>query len=216
MTTFNIGNLWYAQYTLPFMRQYAERVGAELCIEEEFPSWFQYGAMPHWIMVDSIKRFAAQDRYETGLFLDLDQLVTPSCPDVFNLIGDGAGVVADMGIPQVDGPFEDWCQEWFGELPQRGAYFNAGLLVISRNAARRLLSVLTAPYPDGYLPDNHYLNLKLTKREPVTWLPLEFNWLAPQYADPEKHHIIHFVGGMKSMLPEFTARLKSPVHIAGL
>jgi len=205
--TSNIGGLWYAEYTLPAMRSYARKVGADLLVLEEFPTRSQYGEAPHWIILEAIKHFALQDDYDHALMLDLDVVILPHCPDIFELAGDSIGVVPDMGIPDVDQPFRDWCQEWFDELPLDGSYFNAGMIVISRAAAKRLLSVLTSPYPDVVLPDNHYLNLKLPKRESITWLPHEFNWLAPQHADLTRHNIIHFVGSSKDMLPEFTATL---------
>jgi lipopolysaccharide biosynthesis glycosyltransferase len=190
------------------MQRYASRVGADFRVMTRFPDQARFGP-PCWGSVRIIKDFAVQSRWDQLLLLDLDVLVTPHCEDLFALASDRIAVVPDMGIPHVDPPFRDWCRRYYHEEPAAGNYFNAGMLVIPRAAALRLLNCLHAPYPNDVLPDNHYLNLKLVKREPIQWLPVRYNWLAPQVVkDPLEFGMIHFVGGTKALLPDLAMRLE--------
>lgn len=203
VVTFNIGSLWYAEHTLPFLRNYATRIGADFCVVDQFPSQLCYGGSAYWSLIDAIKRFAVQDEYDEALFIDLDVIITPQCPNLFDVAAGRIGVVADMGIPEINDSIRGYCHRWFQEAPQEGPFFNSGLLVIPKIAARRLLSILTEPYPFEWPPDQIYLNLKITKREPICWLPREFNWLSSQYANVDEHHVIHFVGATKFEIPSF-------------
>lgn len=213
VATYNIGNLPYAEHTVPFMRRYAEKVGADFVEHTQFPGCPAFGAAPTWLSILTIKAFAVQEVYDQLLLVDADMLILPRCRDLFEMAGDRIGVVQDMGIPRITECFRRWCREFFGESPTEGRYFNGGLLVIPRAAALRLLSVLTGPYPDGPLKDQHYLNLKLSKREPLAWLPPEVNWLTihdtPDRIDTAlTMEAVHFVGGTKDLIPEVVGKLE--------
>jgi lipopolysaccharide biosynthesis glycosyltransferase len=208
IATYNIGNLPYAEYTVPFMRRYAEKVGADFVEHRDFPGRPAFGSAAHWFSIQAIKAFAVQEVYEQLLLVDADVLILPRCRDLFEIAPDRIGVVQDMGVPMVAEGFRRWCREHYDELPVEGKYFNAGLLVIPRAAALRLLSHLTGPYPEGTFRDQNYLNLKLSKRELLAWLPQEFNWLAPQFKEASlKQQMVHFVGEWKKLLPWYSERL---------
>lgn len=205
VATFNFGDLWYARLTIPFMRRYAERVGADFIEYKTFHNAGDYPPPASWFHVEAIRIFAAQDFYENLLLLDADQLVMPSCPSLFEGLDGSMRVVRDMGQPEVGPRFIDWCLKHFGEQPQPGAYFNAGMLVIPLAVARALQPHLAGPYPQSdhmHWDDQEFLNLKVTPNVPLEWLPVEFNWLAPQFEGASlQQHIVHFVGEYKELLP---------------
>jgi len=211
VATYTFGDVWYAACTVPFMRRYAERVAADFIEFKRFPNQHRYGPNHSWFHVEAIKILAGQSYYQTMLLLDADQLVMPGCPDLFALSENMIAVVQDMGIPEVDDRFRDWCRKHYGEEPLPGPYFNAGMLVVPLEAARRLTSYLGGPYPNDRFHDQDFLNLRLQKREELVWLPHELNWLAPQFLDASlEKHIVHFVGGHKDLLPSLVKRISVP------
>lgn len=220
VATYNIGNLPYADVTVPYMRRYAEKIDADFVEHTAFPGRGPFGSAATWFSLRAIKAFAVQDVYDQLLLVDTDVLILPGCRDLFAAAGDRIGVVQDMGIPMITECYRRWCREFFGESPTEGKYFNAGLIVVPRAAALRLLSHMNGPYPDGPLKDQHYLNLKVPKREPLSWLPPELNWL-PIRDTPDRvetaleMEVVHFVGGTKRWIPEVIRRLEERAEEAG-
>jgi hypothetical protein len=208
VATLNLGNLWYAGYTLPFMRRYAEAVGADFREYREFDGSRLEVRWPGWYRLEVLREFAERERYEALLLLDADVLVMPGCPDLFELGEGRIAAVRDMGLPEVTSRHVDWCVRHFGERPGYSAYFNSGVMVFPRVEVRRLMPLLGGPYPDDGYPEQDYLNLRVQNRVPVTFLPEEFNWLAPQFTEGAlTKQAVHFVGGHKGLLPEFVGRL---------
>jgi hypothetical protein len=207
--TFNIGNLAYGQLTIPWMRKYASRIGADFRALTQLND-AQHNCRPWWARLRIIKDFAIQEVWDALMLVDLDLLILPNCEDIFDLVDQDIGVVQDLGTPRADVPYLHWCRHYFEEDAAADRYFNAGMLVIRRAAARRLANVLHGPYPDELFRDNHYLNLKLVKREKLTWLPLEYNWSAPQHrCDLDNLRIIHFVGNTKVLIDESIQRIQA-------
>jgi lipopolysaccharide biosynthesis glycosyltransferase len=186
------------------MRRYSHKIGADFIEFTNFSNQRIYGSAPSWFHLDAIRFLANQNWYDAMLLLDADQLVLPGCPDLFEMAEDKIAVVQDMGIPLVSDHYRIWCQRNFGDVPADGPYFNAGMIVIPTNAARRVLPFLSGPFPDEWPWDQHYLNRVFCQHEQLKWLPCEFNWLAPQFRDGAmQQKIVHFVGGHKNLLPDF-------------
>ncbi len=213
VATFNFGDVPYARHTVPYMQAYAKRCGADFIQHQEFPRHNLYPPGASWFHVDAIRDFAEQDHYTTLLLLDADQLVMPSCPDLFAMTGDRIRAVVDMGIPD-GGDFTDWCGQVLKEEVVVGPYFNAGMLVVPLAAARRIAAHLSGPYSQHALKEQHFLNQRVRQHETIDWLPNEFNWLAPQFQDASlKQHIVHFVGQHKGLLDEIVPMLESQNHL---
>lgn len=209
VATLNLGDLWYAEYTLPFMRRYAESIGADFREHRKFEGSRLEVRWAGCFRLEVLREFAEQERYEALLLLDADVLVMPWCPDLFGLCGGRVAAVRDMGLPEVTPRHVDWCVRHYGERPAYSTYFNSGVNVFPQAEVRRLLPVFGGPYPDDGYPEQDYLNLRVQNRVPVTFLPEEFNWLAPQFTEGAlTKQIVHFVGGHKELLPEFVGRLK--------
>lgn len=213
VATFNFGDVPYARQTVPYMQAYAKRCGADFIEHREFPRHDQYPPGASWFHLEAIREFAQQDHYKTLLLLDADQLVMPSCPNLFTMTGDRIRAVVDMGIPD-GGDFSDWCTRESKEAAVVGPYFNAGMLVVPLAAARRIAPSLTGPYPQHLLKEQHFLNQRVRQTETIDWLPNDFNWLAPQFQEPSlQQHIVHFVGPHKGLLDEFLPVLESRDHL---
>ena len=204
VATINFGSVWYAEQTVPFMRRYAQRIGADFLEITRFANPAVFGPNPIWAKIEAIQFLASQSRYRSMLLLDADILILPTCPDIFQQDVGNIAIVQDMGIPNVDDRFRQWCRHYFDATPANGPYFNSGVLVINKQAAVRCASILKGPYPNGWAAEQHYLNLMLPRHEQLTWLPHSFNWLAPQFRDGSlKQNLVHFVGDHKKLLPDF-------------
>lgn len=210
VATYNLGSTWYAEHTIPHMRRYANAVGADFKEFRCFPNQAEFGSSASWFHLEAIRYLAGQSRYDWMLLLDADALVLPSCPDVFALAEGNVAVVQDMGIPWIDKSFQDWCADHYGSRPALGKYFNAGVLVVPRDAAIRISTEFRGPFVDEWPHDQHYLNWLLPERVSLTWLPVAFNWMAPQHRDDSwKQHIIHFSGVHKDLIPEYARAIEN-------
>jgi hypothetical protein len=210
VATYNFGSISYAEHTVPFMRRYAQTVGAdfkEFCC---FPNQSEFGSSASWFHLEAIRYLAGQSRYDWMLLLDADALVLPSCPDVFERAEGNLAVVQDMGMPWVDEKFQDWCAVHYRSRPPVRKYFNAGVMVVPRSAAVQISQEFRGPFVDHWPHDQHYLNWLLPDRIPLTWLSTQFNWMAPQHREASwQQHIIHFSGISKGLIPEYVRALEA-------
>jgi hypothetical protein len=209
VATYNFGEVPYARHTVPYMQAYAARCGADFFEHRAFSQQHLYPPGAGWFKLEAIRQFARQDRHTTLLLLDADQLVMPSCPDLFAMTGDRIRAVVDMGIPE-GGDFAVWCQNALHEPAVVGLYFNSGMLLIPLTAARRLAPFLSGPYTQHALFEQHFLNQRVRQRESIDWLPNDFNWLAPQFQEASlQKQVVHFVGSHKNLLDQFVPLLES-------
>ena len=209
VATYNFGEVPYARHTVPYMQAYAARCGADFVQHREFPQQHLYPPGAGWFKLEAIRQFAQQDRHATLLLLDADQLVMPSCPDLFAMTGNNIRAVVDMGIPE-GGDFAAWCDQALHETAVVGPYFNTGMLLIPLSAARRIAPFLSGPYAQHKLFEQHFVNQRVRQRETIDWLPNDFNWLAPQFQSASlQKQIVHFAGHHKKLLDQFVPLLES-------
>ncbi len=206
IATFVIGKLDWAEPMIPFMRAYASRTGADFLEVKWFPEQgIDYPNKATWVVVEFLKDFIRQDRYDEVLLLDADVLVLPSCPNLFEKPGDLL-CAPDQAWPVRDERFWQWLDRHFPGNPFHGVsgpYFNSGVLLIRKEAA--LWLNLEGPYPVDHPTDQNFLNLRsLEARLDVRWLGYEFN--QRDFSDPQKaireNHILHFVGKAKDRIPD--------------
>ena len=209
VATYNFGDVPYARHTVPYMQAYAQRCGADFIVHREFPQHHLYPPGAGWFKLEAIRQFASQDRHDKLLLLDADQLVMPSCPDLFAMTGDNIRAVVDMGIPEGD-DLAAWCDRCLHEEAVVGPYFNSGMMVIPLTAARRIAPFLSGPYAQHKLMEQHFLNQRVRQQETIDWLSNDFNWIAPQFHEASlQKQIVHFAGHHKGLLDQFVPVLES-------
>lgn len=206
--TYNLNDLAYAQHTLPHIKAYATRMNADFRVLQNFKNQELYN-LPQWAILEVIKDFAMQNRWDQMLLIDLDVLMLPHTSDIFELCGDQIGVVQDMAIPHCDEGYFEWCERYFRFRPVESRYFNVGVMHFPLAAARRMLNLIHNPFPPEWPVDNHFLNMILNGRESLHWLGHEWNWMAPQYASNLRdYQIIHFAGTTKHMIPKLASQIQ--------
>lgn len=203
--TFTAGDVPYARLTLPTIREYAYRVGADYR-RYEFPrtplhkeTWFRHDVI----------RVLARSGYEGVAILDADVVVTRRCPDVFALLEDRPLAVPDMGRPLVTDDYVRWYERQRGHAPMHSRYVNAGVLVARPEHLARLDAELVAPRDRFVLHEQHSLNAALhaDPRRPPTYLPPAWNWMAPQFPEAsDAQFVVHFAGSHKDLISSFVER----------
>jgi len=135
VTTIKIGSRFdrMAAMTVPGMRTYAERIGADFHIIDRLTSVVgtrEYAA--YWA------KFQLADlleRYDRVIYLDLDAVVLPHCPDLRDAVS-GVGLAAlfedDYGIDLGHEIVEIQARQ--GNIGWTTGYFNVGVMVLSRDA----------------------------------------------------------------------------------
>lgn len=101
VTTLKIGEPWYAKYTEPFIKRYAEKIGADYVPITEFKN---IGGVPSCktevaIYYEKFQLFDILEKYDRVIFFDLDILVQPWCPNLFEIVPDdklGASVIGHI------------------------------------------------------------------------------------------------------------------------
>lgn len=177
ITTFLIGSLDCANYTIPYMREYASRCTADF-LEVKWLYDFdgRFHGNPCYSCVQQLVNFAQQDYYDELLMLDIDVLPLPWAPSLFDMEGDVL-CSPDQAWPVKDERYHSWISRNYpdsSEIDAEGPYFNAGVLLFRRDAARKL--DLDPPYPNDFANDQDFLNMRVAEAGlSVNWLGEDFN-----------------------------------------
>lgn len=150
-----------ADVSLPSIRAYANRIGAELVVLEKqrfFPKW-----QSHWEKL-GLGRLLA--KYEYVAWIDLDAIVHPSAPDIFAEVLPNGFAAFDEGRIFVDRPEQLVKDAPFYDLEnvitriRPFSYFNSGVMVASR-AVRSLFTPPRRAKDDNVMSEQTFLNLRL-------------------------------------------------------
>jgi hypothetical protein len=149
-----------AEVSLPGIRAYARRIGADFSVMEirRFPDRHHY-----WEKFGAAERLGVYDRV---CWLDVDLIVNPSAPSIFEVAPADAFSAFDEGRL-----FCDRQDQLRFDAPSYGAdermipawehkYFNVGVMVFGQQH-RDLFRQPTVPKRNSIMPEQTYLNLKL-------------------------------------------------------
>jgi hypothetical protein len=189
--------------TEPYMREYSERVGADLVK-------LDWQGHPAWPMSAKFGIAAALDHYHCIAYVDADVLLRPGCVNLFSQCKPwemgvvdalpfhrqrhGSTIEADhqdfrrrMGLPLVDLPW----------------YFNAGVMVVPKSH-RELLLPPTTPMLKGFCSEQDHTNYRLLDSGlPYKLLDRRCNWLQwTGLSDAPPDAILHFAGLRTGRLKE--------------
>ena len=187
--------------TLPFMLKYADKCGADFIILADDAPFLTEDNKPHYRILEIEKLF---DKYDRILNLDADMIVTPDCPNIFEVVPEDmiGSIYEDKGSRQPDRRSKIWgIQNVWGDVGWREGYTNAGTFLMSK-----MHRDIFKPHGDEYwlawgsadlhLSYNiHKYNFKVHELE-YKWNHMTmFN--EPWMGSPNRFesHIIHYAGG---------------------
>lgn len=160
--TINIGTAMkkMADLTIPTMRAYAERVGADFIVIDKIPETYKFNDFSaYWA------KFVLRDYLETYnriLYLDLDTTVTGNCPDLFELVPEnefGALAEDDFNIDQSEEIA--LMQEKYGQIGWTKGYFNVGVMLAGQ--AHKAVFALHDDMSGSKYPEQSVMNYNLQK-----------------------------------------------------
>lgn len=116
------------RYSLPLMRHYAERCGADLVLLEPSPLGERIGTYYEKCQIGGLL-----EHYERVLYLDADVLVSPDSPDVFVQVPqEQFGAVSVEAVFQKLSRSRRLTTALLGSVEWHVPYFNAGVMLASR------------------------------------------------------------------------------------
>lgn len=158
--------------TIPFMQQYATKCGADFIIlsKRKFEKLH--------IHFEKFQIEPFFDWYERILWIDLDVLICPDTPNIFEIVPTNLFGVYDEREQKLSSP-----------------YYNMGVFLASKNHRN-----LFHP-PDksgvGSCPEQHYLQQRLVEMKyPI--MNLDSSWNGRNSQCSESNHFVHFIGGSGS------------------
>ena len=140
------GNPDYAGYCLPSLDKYAKRIDADLIIIDGSYMQPQY-PNNHFLIYECYKHFV-KSNYERMLFSDLDILINPATPSVFDTFTSGMWLRQGWDWKIVS----DYAMKAFGEDVSGYAdrYYSCGFAVVGQKEAQKLVDLFdTKPWVIG-------------------------------------------------------------------
>ncbi len=186
-----------ADVSIPSIRAYANRIGAELVVLEQrqFPKWH-----PYWEKLGVGRLLVG---YDAVAWIDLDTIVNPAAPDIFRELHPCGFSAFDEGRVFVDRAEQLVKDAEFYDLEsvvtriRSFAYFNVGVMVASR-AVRSLFNPPREAKSNSIMPEQTYLNLRLIETGfPFHDLTSKWNGLHSIHkttTDRKDLNIVHYAG----------------------
>ncbi len=205
--TVAIGSDPIFRYTLPAMRHYAARIGAdfiacrEASVSRRFPPLGHPAASA---VLEKIHVRSLLRDYERVLYVDGDVLIAPEAPDIFETHPNAAacylleeGRHADRSLDvatlcEALGPLPNWPRH-----EGRPVYYNSGVMLFGRDATF-LDHLVEEEFLRAVLIDDHwdqtYFNLLIARHDfEIRPLAGEFNWMNLFGRDARVRRCAHFI-----------------------
>ena len=195
----------WAELTHPIFRDYAKRVNADFIVLDEMfdceeatggigNGTYQYRIMKHYDL---------HEVYDRILHLDNDMILTPECPNLFEIVPDDCigSILEDKGsrrhqrISCIQNS-----QNQFGDIGWREKYINTGVFVTSKRH-RDIYQPIGGRYFVDWGTDDIHIGYLIHKHgHKIYELPFQFNHMTMHSEQWNKNsnrfdsHIIHYAG----------------------
>ena len=128
--TLNIGDVSYSKFSIPLMKKYAEKVGADFIEITERTIPYRSPHFEKWQISNYL------NKYDRILYVDLDLLIDLDTPNIFELCDDKFCVVFE-DIYKEYAPRRivmDRIQYVNKDIGWKNGYFNSGVMLIPKSA----------------------------------------------------------------------------------
>lgn len=196
--TITIGDFYkeLAKITHPYIKNYAEKISADfiLLAETKLP-------LPHYAKFEIGKLLGTYDRI---LYIDTDILVSPSAPNIFDIVPEDTIGLLDESPLGYNNEFikflREYGPEYVAEWTKHRKCYNTGVFVCSKG--HKNIFKLPEIFPNHYR-DQSYLNLRLLQEKVKIFdLPYQYNRMI--YLDLVikehrlKSYFIHYAGFLEN------------------
>jgi adenine/guanine phosphoribosyltransferase-like PRPP-binding protein len=186
--------------TEPLMRAYAERCGADFVV-------LRGDQVPEWGMGNKYRAHPFIQAYQRTLFLDVDVIVKPDAPSIFEHVPVGRFAAWDeyphvkhnLAGDWIQRESDEYCHSQGVATVKRTTMVNGGIMLFDRIHADSYAPP-TEPIPDHWCSDQHRVTVWMQNKgiEPY-WLSDQWHhsYVTPHFWDRdrlEKAHFIHVNG----------------------
>lgn len=198
--TISIGNYYekISEYTLPFIKRYAEKINADFININKFDS--QY-ITQKW---NKFHIHELLNKYKRILYLDIDMIIREDCPNLFEIVPENKLGMFNEGkyVPRFE--FLEQASEYYKEPLKKwnGKFYNSGVMVISRIHK----PIFKLPRGIDFVEtDQPYINLRILN-DKVEMFDLDFKFNRMDILD--KHcginrldsYIVHYAGAPQNLI----------------
>jgi lipopolysaccharide biosynthesis glycosyltransferase len=195
-----IGRSHISDISLPNIKTYClkHNIAFELITEAKYG--FENNVYYHWINLEKNQIYHYFDKYDRILRLDSDILITPNCPNIFDVMPEDSFCAVPEDIPS---RWENRREQIVGAEMSMGPikydrYFNSGVVLASteHKEAFNLLGVQFNDINLGSYKEQTLLNYKVAKLGLKThWMDCTWNHLSMfSLARGPESNIIHYAG----------------------
>jgi lipopolysaccharide biosynthesis glycosyltransferase len=128
--TISIGEYYnkLAQLTLPSIKKYAEKIGADFLNIDENNSEY---ITQKW---NKFHIYNLLNKYNRIIYFDIDILIREDCPNLFSIVPENKLGMFDEGRYEARYPWVEQASEYYDEPVKKwnGKFYNSGVMVISR------------------------------------------------------------------------------------
>ncbi len=127
----------FSHYSFPAFKKYAEKIGADFVVFNEPKVKYTETEHVNWIKFEKYQVYDLLDKggYDRVAFFDVDILITPQAPNIFEKVPYKAigGVFEDIGFDKKDRrKIISDCQNVLGQLRWNKGFLNSGVFVVSK------------------------------------------------------------------------------------
>jgi lipopolysaccharide biosynthesis glycosyltransferase len=175
LVTINIGNVFaeMGELTIPFMKKYADKVGADFVTIKKLNRTYASQYSAYWAKFELYDLF---DDYDRIFYVDLDVLVYPHCPNMFEVVPEdkfGALMESDYNLNHAEEILE--FQSRAGDINWRKEYFNVGVMVVSKEH-REAFNIKNGSDGGEKYPEQTQINYNVQRFQmPIFKLDYRFN-----------------------------------------
>lgn len=199
----------YTEYTVPLMKRYAEKIGADLLHDH-------LDKKPKYPLFGKFKVGDLLGEWDRVLFLDCDILVRPDSPDIFGIVPEGRFAALNEGSWCGSGDIEprrdllDKAATAFGisttDFDMTTGYFNGGVFMADRVHKDLFDMPSDNKFMEEVTAEQNVINLRLAQKGHKTYsLPLCFNAMPWRWSTHyiDDNYFIHYAGMKPAMRMHF-------------
>jgi len=189
-----------ADITHPLFKRYADRVGADFMVLDHESGCKEGNGRSHYRI---LKHGELHEEYDRILILDTDLLLTPDCPNIFEMVEYNkiGTVLEDKGTRRGDRLHRiSAIQQQYGSIGWKEQYINTGVFITSK-CHKDIYQTINDDYWKGAGQDDVHLGYNIYKHGfEIQDLGYKFNHMTMfsekwnKSADRFASHIIHYAG----------------------
>lgn len=187
-----------SEITLPFLKEYAEKIGADFILINEFNQKYITQKWNKFYISELL------NEYKRIIYFDIDIIIRKDCPNLFEIVPENKLGMFNEGRYVARYEFLEQASEYYGESLRKwnGKFYNSGVMVISRIHKQLFRMPKGIDYVET---DQPYLNLRILN-DKIEMFDLDFRFNRMDILDTIcgisrlDSYIIHYAGAPENQI----------------